>query len=271
MTRIKLKNTEKENLLLIAGVIAILAVSVYAFGKAGEIGESPAGYDLGEESQPQDDDKPNAPVVVEVYSDFQCPYCSRAASTVEELRGLYNPLYVDVVFKQFPLDFHKNAFKAAMASECAGDQEMFWSYHDLLFENQNRLGLDDLKLYARQLGLDTTVFNECLDSGGKEDEVKADIMDARNLGITGTPTFMINGDKIVGAQDISVFKAKIESKLRDAGVNPDDALASSNLEKNEAGLKEVSSKSPSATGSCNGACGSPSCGAATGGSCGCGG
>ena len=154
----------------------------------------------------------DAPVTIIEYSDFECPFCSNAYWTMR----LIEEDYVDsvkIIFKQFPLSFHANAQKAAEASECALDQDLFWEYHNMLFENQEALGVDDLKQYAVNLELDTEQFNECLDSGEKADAVAQDIEDGSALGVTGTPAFFINGQVLVGAQPYEAFQAIIDAEL----------------------------------------------------------
>ena len=110
----------------------------------------------------------NAPVTIVEFSDFQCPFCSKAKVTVDEVMKGYGDK-VRLVFRHFPLSFHQDAPKAAEAAACANDQKKFWEYHDKLFANQGALEVDDLKKHAADLGLDTARFNECLDSGKKEE------------------------------------------------------------------------------------------------------
>ncbi|GAB4577369.1 MAG: hypothetical protein Fur0022_01000 [Anaerolineales bacterium] len=107
---------------------------------------------------------------------------------------------------------------AGEASECAADQNAFWEYHDFLFdsqsgENQGAFNKDNLKAFAAQLGLDTQVFNECLDSGKYTEIVQQETAWARSLGVQSTPTFLLNGQPLVGAQPFEVFQQAIETKL----------------------------------------------------------
>jgi len=96
------------------------------------------------------------------------------------------------VYKHLPLNsIHPHAQKAAEASECAGDQEKFYEYHDTLFENQRSLDTDSLKTYASELGLDRTVFDTCLDTGAKAGKVSGDLEEAAKAGGRGTPYFVI--------------------------------------------------------------------------------
>ena len=107
---------------------------------------------------------------------------------------------------------------AAEASECAGDQEQFWEYHDLLFdrqagENQGAFAKDNLKRFAGDLGLNAEAFNQCLDSGKYAQFVKSQSENARSLGVRSTPTFVLNGQPIVGAQPFEVFQQAIDALL----------------------------------------------------------
>ncbi len=154
----------------------------------------------------------DAKVVIIEVSEFQCPYCSKAKATVDELLELY-PNDVKLVFKHLPLAFHENAPKAAEASECAGEQDKFWEMYDKLFDNQQGLEIADLKKYARELNLNTGQFNECLDSGKYEGKVKKDSEEAAEFGISGTPAFFINKQFIGGAQPLEAFKKAVDIEL----------------------------------------------------------
>jgi protein-disulfide isomerase len=154
-----------------------------------------------------------APVTIVEFSDFQCPFCSRAKGTVDEVVKTYGDK-VRLVFRHFPLSFHQEAPKAAEASACAADQNKFWEYHDKLFANQAALKVDDLKKAAADLGLDTARFNECLDSGKKAELVKKDTAAGEKAGVTGTPAFFINGIALSGAVPAEEFKAIIDSELK---------------------------------------------------------
>ncbi len=103
------------------------------------------------------------------------------------------------MYRDFPLEhIHPNAFQAAEAANCAGDQNAYWEMHDLLFTNQAQLGTDNLKNHAFQLGLDMNQFNDCLESHKYRDEINKDIQDGINYQVNATPTFFINGQRIVG-------------------------------------------------------------------------
>ncbi|MEM4756400.1 MAG: DsbA family protein, partial [Candidatus Woesearchaeota archaeon] len=114
-------------------------------------------------------------------------------------------------YRHLPLDFHPNAMNAALAAECARDQNKFWQYHDKLFENQKALDLASLKRYAKDLGLDTAEFDRCLDNRNHLQRIQNDIAFANSQGISGTPTFLINNVPLVGAMPLSAFEAHFEA------------------------------------------------------------
>ncbi|RMG44365.1 MAG: hypothetical protein D6718_10145 [Acidobacteria bacterium] len=154
----------------------------------------------------------NAPVKIIEFSDFQCPYCQRAKGTLEKLREHYGNK-IRIVFRDFPLSFHQNAEKAAEAAGCAYEQGKFWEMHDKLFENQRALEVEKLYTYAEQIGLDQEAFKECLDSGRRSQEVRADIQAGQKVGVQGTPAFFINGRFVSGAQPYENFAKIIDEEL----------------------------------------------------------
>ena len=139
----------------------------------------------------------DARIVVLEYSDFQCPACSGAQEIVKEVLDQYQN-NVRLEFRHFPLEsIHPYAFQAAQAAECANQQGKFWEYHDLLFENQEHLKTNDLKLHASEVeGIDTEAFNVCLDEDRTKDAVKNDLAEAVSAGLRGTPTFLVNGTPV---------------------------------------------------------------------------
>ena len=154
-----------------------------------------------------------APITIVEFSDFQCPFCSRAIKSVDEVLKAY-PNDVRLVFRQFPLEFHKQAPKAAEAALCAGDQNKFWEFHDLLFANQQALEVPQLKEHAKKAGLDSAAFDKCLDTGAKAETVKMDQEAGQKVGVNGTPAFFINGILLSGAQPFEEFKSVIDSELQ---------------------------------------------------------
>jgi protein-disulfide isomerase len=153
-----------------------------------------------------------APVTIVEFSDFQCPYCSRAEKTVEEVMKAYDGK-VRLVFRDYPLPFHAQAQKAAEAARCAGDQGKYWEMHGKLFANQAKLEPAALKDYAKELKLDQAKFEKCLDSGDKAKLVEADKKAGEQVGVTGTPAFFVNGVMLSGALPFDEFKAVIDQEL----------------------------------------------------------
>jgi protein-disulfide isomerase len=154
-----------------------------------------------------------APVAIVEFSDFQCPYCKNVTSTVKQLMDKY-PGKVKWVFRDFPIQtIHPAAPKAHEAARCAAEQGKFWEYHDLLFEKSPRQAPEELKQYAKDLKLDSATFAKCLDSGKEGAAVSRDVEDGTRLGVTGTPTFFINGRELVGNLPLTAFQKIIDSEL----------------------------------------------------------
>lgn len=171
---------------------------------------------------------PEAPLVLVEYTDYQCPFCGRhSTNTVPSLASEYvDTGKLRYVLRDMPLEsIHPQAFKAAEAARCAGDQGKYWEMHDSLFQNQRALGELQLKHYAKGLGLDMTAFEACLDEGRHTDAVRADIAEGEAAGISGTPSFFLAVEseggalktlqKIRGAQSYSAFKQAIDAALAD--------------------------------------------------------
>ena len=158
----------------------------------------------------------NAPVTIVEWSDFECPFCARFyEQTLPQIEKNYiDTGKVKLVFRDFPLNFHANAQKAAEAAECAGEQDKYWEMHDMLFEKAVQGGVSSFKQYADDIGLNTNKFNSCLDSGEMAAEVAADMRAGQAAGITGTPGFIINGKIVSGAQPYQAFAAAIEEALQ---------------------------------------------------------
>ena len=163
---------------------------------------------------------PNAPVTIVEYSDFQCPFCSRAYKTLEDQVLKDYADKVRLVFKNFPLtSIHPWAESAAMASLCVRQQnpEAFWKAYDFLFQNQKDLTADNLKEkmdgFVHDAGLDAAKFDTCFDNKATLDGVKADMQEAGSLGVRSTPTFFINGRRLEGAVPYENFKTTIDRQL----------------------------------------------------------
>lgn len=143
----------------------------------------------------------NASVVIEEFSDFQCPACGYAEGIGRKLVDSYGGK-IKFVYINFPLrQIHQNAEISAEAGECAFEQGKFWQLHDLMFQNQNALDRASLGAYAEQAGLDMDRFNECIDSGKYASAVEGDFQLGRQRGVDGTPTFFINGKKFIPAYE----------------------------------------------------------------------
>jgi protein-disulfide isomerase len=160
---------------------------------------------------------PNAaPVTIVEFSDFQCPFCVRAEDTVKQVMKAYDGK-VRLVYRDFPLPFHPEAQKAAEAAQCAGDQGKYWEMHEKLFANQKDLKPEALKGYAKELNLDQSKFEKCLDGGAKAAVVDANRKAGEKVGVTGTPAFFVNGYQLTGAQPIDAFREIIDQELASAG------------------------------------------------------
>ena len=168
-----------------------------------------------------------AKVTIVEWSDFQCPYCSRAAPTVERLRKEYGN-DVRFVFRNLPLPMHANAHIAAQAAMAANAQGKFWEMHDQLFANQAALDRASLERTAEKLGLDMGRFGKDIDGAVVQAQIEADMAAATAAGVRGTPTLFVNGRPISGAPQWEQFKAEIDAeiakanKLLSQGVKPEN-------------------------------------------------
>ena len=154
-----------------------------------------------------------APVSIIEFGDFQCPYCGRTRPTIAQVLETY-PNQVRYVFRDFPLPFHQQAMKAHEASYCAGDQGRYWEMNQKLFNNQQALDTEHLSAYAQELGLDTDQFRRCLDSGAYATQVNQNRYAGEQAGVSGTPTFFVNGRMVVGAVPFSYMQRIIEKELQ---------------------------------------------------------
>jgi predicted DsbA family dithiol-disulfide isomerase len=167
----------------------------------------------------------NAPVTIVEFSDFQCPFCARARPTVNRVREVYGDK-VRIIFRDFPLQMHAQATKAAEAASCAGEQGKFWEMHDRMFASPAKLQVPDLKQQAADLGLKADAFGECLDSGKYAATWQQGLADGTKYGVTGTPAFFINGRPLMGARPFEDFAQVIDDELERGGVAPAPAPAS---------------------------------------------
>ena len=171
---------------------------------------------------------PDAPITIIEFSDFQCPFCARFDS---QTLPLIFEEYIDqgkvkLVFRDFPIQsIHPNAVPASVAAECANDQGKFKDMHDILFDNQNEWNRQEtanalslFSQYATEIQLEQETFDSCLTSGKHIEEIKKDLQDGQEYGVTGTPGFFIGNDEIgyvqlKGAQPFESFKKVIDAQL----------------------------------------------------------
>ncbi|MFK8001038.1 MAG: DsbA family protein [Polyangiales bacterium] len=157
----------------------------------------------------------NALVSIVVFSDFQCPFCSRLEPSFDELLQRY-PNDLRIVWMNNPLPFHQNAMPAAQAALEAFDQggdAQFWAYHQRLFANQRALERSDLERYAQEIGLDMTMFRAALDNNEHQQTIEAQAALARRLGARGTPSSFVNGRNVRGAQPAAAFIPVIDEEM----------------------------------------------------------
>jgi len=162
----------------------------------------------------------NAPLTIQIFSDFQCPFCSRVAPTVDRIVQHYGPR-VRVVWRHYPLAFHQRAMPAAIAAQAVYEQagdEAFWRYHDLLFENQRALEDDDLVRYAGQIpGVSRRRVEAALDSRAARARIQRDMTAVSEAGMRiGTPSFLIGTRQLQGAQPFERFREAIDAELANA-------------------------------------------------------
>ena len=172
--------------------------------------ESPA-FDIATDDQPV---KGNAKALVTIvaFTDFECPSCARQHPVLDQIVSEFGDR-VRLVVRDFPLSQHANARKAAEAAEAAREQGKYWEYAALLFRNQSALGVDKLRQYASEVGLDRARFDASLDSSKFAEKVQRDVIDGRRLGVSGTPTLYING-KRVSDNSYASLKSAIEAAIK---------------------------------------------------------
>lgn len=218
--------------LFILGIIAVIAVAFAAAMLLNKDNQSVVTKPQGEEEGIKNDnadavkkgtaDKPAAvrpvddtdhilgsaaaPVKMIIYSDFECPFCANFTDTVRQAKEEFGDKAA-IVFRHFPLERHRYAVSAAIASECAAEQGKFWEMHDKIFaaNKAGGLGVEQFKKDAVELGLDSARFNQCLDSEKYKDKIQGQLLEGKNAGVTGTPTSFINGEIIIGAYPMDDF------------------------------------------------------------------
>jgi protein-disulfide isomerase len=225
---LKSPNKSKTNIAILFSSIAVLLLPVafllgigggyLLWGRDSGAAKDSSAQNPGGVFNPVGDDPAlgpeNAPVTIVEFSDYQCPYCKVWYEQVfTQLRADY-PDQVRFVYRDFPLtQIHPGAQPAAEAADCAGDQDKYWEYHDALFSGQYNLNREGFLSIASDLGLNTTTFASCIDSGKYANEVQTDLQEGINIGVQSTPTFYINGFQVVGAQPYATFKSVIDQIL----------------------------------------------------------
>lgn len=157
----------------------------------------------------------DAPVMIAVFTDFQCPYCAKLAKIIDEAFKK-NPEKVRVAFKNFPLRMHRYAHPAAAAALAAEKQGRFWEFHDRLFENYKELNPEKIKEIAQGLGLDWERLEKEMKEGAISAAIRRDMSEGRKVGVRGTPTVFING-RILRDKSLAGFQAAIDRELKKAG------------------------------------------------------
>jgi protein-disulfide isomerase len=154
----------------------------------------------------------DAKVTIVEFSDFQCPFCAKVGPTLKKIEEEYGDK-VRIAFKQLPLDFHAKAVPASKAALAAAKQGKFWEMHDLIFANQKELGTEKYSAWASELGLDVEQFKKDMASEDIQKWIDSDKLEAAKLGVTGTPSFFVNGYFLSGAQPFEAFKVAIDKQL----------------------------------------------------------
>jgi protein-disulfide isomerase len=154
----------------------------------------------------------DAPVVIVEFADYECPYCQRIHPELKKLQAEFAG-QVTMAFKDFPLPMHAHAEKAAEAARCADEQGKFWDFHDLLFDGHQKLELAQLKENARTLKLDAARFDHCLEASEQATAIQKDFAQGQRLGLTGTPSFFINGHFLSGAVKYDTLREVVEQQL----------------------------------------------------------
>lgn len=154
----------------------------------------------------------DAKVTIVEFSDFQCPFCSRATGLLDQIQKAY-PEDVQIVYKNFPLSFHKQARPAARAAIAAGKQGKFWEMHDIIFENYRTLSDDVYAGYAEEIGIDVEQFNSDMSDKATDALIAEEMRQASKAGVRGTPTFFINGKKPQG-RSFEIYKAIIDEEIK---------------------------------------------------------
>jgi len=158
----------------------------------------------------------DAPVTIVEFSDFQCPYCILAVPQIEALLKVY-PKQVKLIFKQFPLEIHSDAYRAATAALAAQKQGKFWEMHYALFDHHDNLSMESIMKIGQELKLDTTRMQRDMESKEVRETVAKDLQDGNNAGVEGTPTIFINGQRYNGRIELVSLRDLISAELKKNG------------------------------------------------------
>jgi len=171
----------------------------------------------------------DAPLVMVEYTDYECPFCRQFhLGSFEQIKKNYiDSGKLRYVSRDFPLDFHQNALRAAVAGRCGAEQGKFWELRHSMIVNASQLKPDHILDYAKNLKLDVGKFRSCMESGRLLDAVESDMQEGRAAGVSGTPTFVIGrvangrleGVRVVGAMPYMVFAARLDAMLAPVGAN----------------------------------------------------
>ncbi|HSB61405.1 MAG TPA: thioredoxin domain-containing protein [Vicinamibacteria bacterium] len=153
-----------------------------------------------------------APVTIVQFTDYQCPFCHRAQATIDEVMGAYDGR-VQLVHRDFPLDNHAQAFPAARAARCAGEQGRFWDFHRNLMTVRGTMDEADLRSRAASLKLDPGAFATCLSSGRHDAAIRESLEAGTRAGVQGTPAYFVNGRMLSGARPFEAFREVIDGEL----------------------------------------------------------
>lgn len=157
----------------------------------------------------------NADTTLVMFIDFECPFCQRAYPGFKNLMEKYGPA-LKIVFKHFPLEsIHPNSMSAAVASNCASEQQSFWPYYDELFENK-KFDRESLLLYASNLNLNIEQFENCIKEKRNKKNINEDLQDGFAMGVRGTPTYFLNDTKVEGVTDLETWETIIIDNLQEA-------------------------------------------------------
>lgn len=205
ITQFLTRNRDQQN-------IAILVNELKASGPPVKVSLDPPRTEVTIAEHDPSKGPKDAPITIIEFSEYQCPFCARVTPTLKALEQKYAGK-IRIVYKDFPLQNHAQAPKAAEAAHCAGDQGKYWELHDRMFANQQQLQVPQLKQSAGALGLDQAAFDKCLDSGKYAAIVQEDVEYGGKMGVSSTPTLYINGRLVSGAQPPAVFESIIDEEL----------------------------------------------------------